>query len=734
MSLLRHFGALSHVLVLLSILAACLSQDAIWMLVTAGGVGAASRVVTEGPRGVTLGRRTSLLLTAIILAVAVGRLMMDPGTPAAVDALITFGVWTTVVKLYERRTVEIDAERLTLSVLLIVLACLDGFDLVFGLVLLVWSVLCVVCILLFQLHYGANRDRGERAFTEDDEQRGATIGQHVRLHFRRALLLTVLFVLGSSVLLFLVFPRGVSPQLESAEAARVVKTGAGESADMTLVSGMRIVESPTEVATVALTTLAGGAGVAPAQLYLRTATASEYAGHGRWHPSPNRRDRRTFVQSAEEVGVYFGEGEADWMLRMNFMRSPRFIPVPSGTTAIRSGSPLMLEVDRGRGIIEVEGGEVVLLQVRSTSGVLAARGGSLTVHPAHAWATRLAREILSQRGVSAQPRSAHPEALTQWRIRAAEAMVAHLRSDYFRYTLDLSRIGQADGVRAMDPIRRFLMVEPAGNCEYFAAAFVLLTQGLGLDSRVVSGFRVSPEVPDGSDYLIRGRDAHSWAEVRVDLNRWIRFDPTAARRSDITIGPAGVLDTMRDWYQQAEAWWRLYILGYDASLQETVAERVLPGPAAWVENALAAVKALIERIDRAYGLRRFGSFYVGGVLLFLALTAWILLRERGKRRRFGRRLGLHSRSDRNLRGPVAEIYRSMLAAMRRAGVEKPPHLPPATWSDLLTAERPDIAPIVDRIVGAFYASHYGGRRLDGQGLAAVERDLKSLQAALRSGR
>ena len=67
MSMLRHFGFLSHVLVLLSILAACLSQDAIWMLVLAGTAGAASRLVTEGLCGFAIGRRLSLALTGLLL-------------------------------------------------------------------------------------------------------------------------------------------------------------------------------------------------------------------------------------------------------------------------------------------------------------------------------------------------------------------------------------------------------------------------------------------------------------------------------------------------------------------------------------------------------------------------------------------------------------------------------------------------------------------------------------------
>ncbi|MCH2139996.1 MAG: DUF3488 and transglutaminase-like domain-containing protein [Phycisphaerales bacterium] len=732
MSMLRHFGFLSHVLVLLSILAACLSQDAIWMLVLAGTAGAASRLVTEGLSGFAIGRRLSLALTGLLLFVIIFGLLVNPNTDSAIDALVQFGVWITVIKLYERRTVEIDAERLTLSVLLMVLACMEGFDLIFGLVLASWSVLCVLCILLFQLHYGANRDRGVSGIREDDEQRGATIGQQVRLHFRRALFLTVLIVVLGTMLLFVVFPRGVSPQMSTAQAARVVRTGAGNDEAMTLVSGMRIVESPAEVGTVTLTPAGGGIGSIPAQLYLRTATASEYVGAGRWQPSGRSRSVRDFVRSAEEAELGFGAGEADWILRMNFTNSPRYIPVPAGALALRSGSPLLLEIDRMRGVIRTDGGELRSLQVRSTDGVLHADGGPPSLQPVRGWAAEMAREILRQRGVSTVPPSGDARLQTQWRILAADSIVAHLRSKLFRYTLDLSRIGQSDEVKSVDPIRRFLTVEPAGNCEYFAAAFVLLTQGLGMESRIVSGFRVSPEFPDAAEYVIRDRDAHSWSEVRVDAHRWVRFDPTAARRDDLVVDASGFLGTINGWYQEAEAWWRLYILGYDSALQETLADEVLPGPTAQIDGLIGHAGQLINRIDRAYGLRRFGSIYVGGVAIFIGATVWIVYRDLKRRKTFKRKLGLVTRSDRRERGQAAEIYRTLMSTLARVQLVKPDHLPPLAWCDLLEQEHPDVAPLVRRVVGVFYASHYGGREITAQDRLSVQSDLRSLKTAMGS--
>ncbi|NUO52252.1 MAG: DUF3488 domain-containing protein [Polyangiaceae bacterium] len=93
----------------------------------------------------------------------------------------------------------------------------------------------------------------------------------------------------------------------------------------------------------------------------------------------------------------------------------------------------------------------------------------------------------------------------------------HLRSDY-QYSLTFER------GRSKDPIADFLTEQKRGHCEYFASAMVLLARAARVPARVVAGYRVEEQSPLGY-WIVRERDAHSWAEVWID-GRWQTVDPT----------------------------------------------------------------------------------------------------------------------------------------------------------------------------------------------------------------
>lgn len=75
------------------------------------------------------------------------------------------------------------------------------------------------------------------------------------------------------------------------------------------------------------------------------------------------------------------------------------------------------------------------------------------------------------------------------------------------------------------PIDRFLRAKRGGE-HLFATTLALAAQRMGLTSRLVTGFYVPSTRwwPDASRTDLYARDAHVWAEVRLDSNRWIEFD------------------------------------------------------------------------------------------------------------------------------------------------------------------------------------------------------------------
>jgi transglutaminase-like putative cysteine protease len=119
-------------------------------------------------------------------------------------------------------------------------------------------------------------------------------------------------------------------------------------------------------------------------------------------------------------------------------------------------------------------------------------------------------------------------AATPW--DKAVALQRFFTDGSFTYDLD---VPPGDGPSAID---EFLTTR-RGFCQQFAAAFAALARASGLPSRVVVGFTPGSYDPVADEYLVRGRDAHAWAEVWFNGLGWRTFEPTPA-------GPApGQADT-----------------------------------------------------------------------------------------------------------------------------------------------------------------------------------------------
>ncbi len=83
----------------------------------------------------------------------------------------------------------------------------------------------------------------------------------------------------------------------------------------------------------------------------------------------------------------------------------------------------------------------------------------------------------------------------------------------------------ADYTRADKAIEEFLGDEREGFCTQFATSMALLSRELGVPSRVVYGATTGRERgPD--EYVVTGRNMHTWVEVYFPGVGWYPFDPT----------------------------------------------------------------------------------------------------------------------------------------------------------------------------------------------------------------
>jgi transglutaminase-like putative cysteine protease len=105
---------------------------------------------------------------------------------------------------------------------------------------------------------------------------------------------------------------------------------------------------------------------------------------------------------------------------------------------------------------------------------------------------------------------------------AARAIERYLVYDGgFTYNLD------ADFRRADQAIERFLDEDGAreGFCTQFATSMALISREMGLPSRVVYGSTAGEQTED-NEWVVAGRNMHTWVEVYFPGVGWYPFDPT----------------------------------------------------------------------------------------------------------------------------------------------------------------------------------------------------------------
>lgn len=134
----------------------------------------------------------------------------------------------------------------------------------------------------------------------------------------------------------------------------------------------------------------------------------------------------------------------------------------------------------------------------------------------------------------------------------------YLHSQAFQYSL------QAPRKETLDPIIQFLFHTHKGWCEHFASAFVLLLRSIGIPARVVGGYVGGQWNALGHYYLVRQSDAHTWAEVWQNGKGWVRFDPTPISHKSYS---QFFLTKFMDYLRLR---WYAYIINYDFALQHKI--------------------------------------------------------------------------------------------------------------------------------------------------------------------
>ena len=155
----------------------------------------------------------------------------------------------------------------------------------------------------------------------------------------------------------------------------------------------------------------------------------------------------------------------------------------------------------------------------------------------------------------------------------------------------------------------------------------VMLRSQGIPSRIVNGFQTGTYNRVGKDFIVRGRDAHSWVEVYFPTFGWITFDPTPADPNPVVPGP------LDEYIDAASLFWNEWIINYDFAHQVSLARTVERDSRQLERNFQNRIKRFRKAaIALAYRVERWLMAHKAMVFFFmLTVLAALILAEKGDR-------------------------------------------------------------------------------------------------------
>ena len=744
MRLLRTFPILAHAVVLLSIVGVSVATRSAGLLLVGGVLAALSWYVTEGHRGRSLPNWTAnILIIAATLNVLVD---LVQNIDDILGALGRFVVMLTLIKLYQQKSPRDYAQLLGLSLLLMLVGCIQSNNLLFAATLLLYTVLGLYVLLVFQLYAAHERNRAARLDAIPAGYRLAPslqpiVGRRTAFHLRSLMAFIAVGGLVTSGLLFVLFPRNVGQGL-----ARLHSTDrqTGYTDEVNLTSGTRITESRRVVMSLRVT------GLPPHELlHLRGAVLDRYHGLGRWSISAPYQHKHPVTTEPPGLTALCPDTTGRAILQEFELLAPTptifsvAVPVAVGTR-----EPYRLHFDRQTGtLIDPGSGRLQHYTVkaqtnpseatlRALTGPTPGLGGASLVRQFQSFdprVRRLARGLLATAGVGDGPPD-DEQSRWEWNRAAANVLMAFLQSGRFGYETDLRHVRTtgADGVHR-DPTLQFLFETHIGHCEYFASALAVLCNTAGVPARVVTGY-VALEYDDRWGlYIVRESNAHAWVEVQTSPYRWETFDPTPpATLQNIHAARNTRADRWRWIFDRLEATWSNNFVAFDNHTQRQLLVALDFGWARRLDDALYATRQWMAGVNRAFYLGPAGYIWMGIVALAVVIAAiavWTRLR-RAARLRATLKVRHVSGSAHHRMLSQLGFYMDMLTVLSAADRAKPAWQPPLEYAHVLVREHPAGGALTKQLTELFYAARYGGKSLTGAELRHARSLVTELRAAL----
>jgi len=387
--------------------------------------------------------------------------------------------------------------------------------------------------------------------------------------------------------------------------------------------------------------------------------------------------RIVLAQSSREMGATGGTRFVHYRVLMEPIGTNVFFLAPKATEI--EGGYRMVSTDSGDGVYNLDA-ERPLAGYEVSSNIARPKAEELRAD-AEAYPPRILLNYLQLPRLDSRiPRLAEQiTAAAGNDYDKAVAVEAYLRRN-FGYTLQLPR------TRPRDPLANFLFERREGHCEYFASSMAVMLRMLHIPSRVVNGFRTGEFNDLTSQYVIRGRDAHSWVEAYFPGYGWVSFDPT----------PAGPVVAQNRWNRlmlyldAAGSFWREWVINYDASHQYALGREATRTSVTWFngrrrwwqehyEAALEAARRLNRKVTESPGEWGFG--------VVLAVVVMLLAANARRLWRMLRRQRLAARPEKAPRAAATIWYERMVRRVARRGWQKSPGQTPEEFAASIRDER-----------------------------------------------
>ena len=533
MTMPRAMQALVLVTAMLSLSAFCIADDSFVFLSFSLVAAALSGVLAQGARPKRLPTIVAhSIIASLVAAAAVSAFIA--GRPPDIEQVGFLCGSALVIKLFARHRAADERHVLALGSILLLVAALDGTDVLAGLPLVVGSLLMPVCAAAAWVQ--ASTERAAAAHASRIPAGSLPVafepsaGASPMRCWAGFAVASVIVTAACGVLVFLGFPR------QGLEGESWSRTRAGGfSLRVSLASDERIEDSRTEVMTVRWIGPDGVAIEHNEPLHLRGAVFDRYDPISQSWQVPQQ-PRREYIEGAGEGFVPFVESGIDTRFQVYrqvvqmrglatnqvfSVLAPISIQAAEGMSVALDQSTMLLASASSR-IGEFDRYTVAVKPYASDRDMTVLSGGFIEPGPVPGFPVAgvepLALELWERwkpRGRAVPDLDAaalRPAARWERNRAVATALESALLSGDFRYTTDLGSIVRR---RGEDPIVNFLASSRQGHCQYFASALCAMCQSMGVDARVVAGFIALEYDASQSQYIVRSSNAHAWVEVRT---------------------------------------------------------------------------------------------------------------------------------------------------------------------------------------------------------------------------